>query len=69
MLDALLGLLVVVAILGGSAWLTSVFARTMYRSCPSCGTLNAKRREVCRTCRQPLGPGMGRGGANSTPVS
>jgi hypothetical protein len=48
--DTLLSLLVLVAILGASALITNWFARTMYRRCASCGTLNAKRRTHCRNC-------------------
>jgi zinc-ribbon domain len=48
--DTLLSLLVLVVILGASALLTNWFARTMYRRCPACGTLNAKRRTHCRNC-------------------
>jgi hypothetical protein len=48
--DTLLSLLVLVVILGASALLTNWFARTMYRRCPACSTLNAKRRTHCRNC-------------------
>ena len=50
MKDTLLSILVLVVILGGSAVVTNWFARTMYRRCASCGTLNARRRTHCRNC-------------------
>jgi len=49
--ETLLNILVLVAILGVSAFVTSWFARTMYRRCVQCGTLNARRRTQCRFCR------------------
>jgi hypothetical protein len=48
--DTLLSILVLVGILGVSAFITSWFARTMYNRCAACGTLNAKRRTHCRSC-------------------
>jgi uncharacterized OB-fold protein len=48
--DTLLSILVLVCILGASAFITSWFARTMYNRCAACGTLNAKRRTHCRSC-------------------
>ena len=54
MKDTLLNVIVVVAILGGSALITNVFARAMYIRCEGCGTLNAKRREQCRSCQVDL---------------
>jgi uncharacterized OB-fold protein len=48
--DTLLSILVLVAILGASAFITNWFARTMYNRCAACGTLNAKRRTHCRSC-------------------
>jgi uncharacterized OB-fold protein len=48
--STLLSILVLVAILVASAFITNWFARTMYNRCPSCGTLNAKRRSHCRSC-------------------
>jgi hypothetical protein len=39
-----------VAILGGSAIITHLFARAMYLTCPRCRTLNARRRIHCRKC-------------------
>ena len=50
MKDTLLSILVLVGILGVSAFVTSWFARTMYNRCAACGTLNAKRRTHCRSC-------------------
>jgi hypothetical protein len=52
--DTLLSIVVLVAILGVSALITQWFARTMYRTCTACGTLNAKRRTHCRNCQQAL---------------
>jgi uncharacterized OB-fold protein len=52
--DTLLNVAVFVAILAASFLVTNLFARTMYRRCAACGTLNAKRRERCRTCGQPF---------------
>ena len=51
MRDTILSALVLAAILGVSALITSWFARTMYRRCASCGTLNARRRTHCRACQ------------------
>ncbi|HJQ33291.1 MAG TPA: hypothetical protein VJ866_13975 [Pyrinomonadaceae bacterium] len=50
MKDTLLSLLVLVGILAASAVITNWFARTMYRRCAACGTLNARRRTHCRSC-------------------
>ncbi|HYN83630.1 MAG TPA: hypothetical protein VER32_00135 [Pyrinomonadaceae bacterium] len=50
MRETLLNVLVFVAILAASFLITNWFARTMYRRCAACGTLNAKRRERCRAC-------------------
>jgi len=50
----LLEIVLVVAILGGSALVTHLFARAMYVTCPKCRTLNARRRSKCRTCGEPL---------------
>jgi rRNA maturation endonuclease Nob1 len=52
--DTLLSLAVLVGILGLSAIFTSWFARTMYNRCAACGTLNARRRDACRSCGKPL---------------
>jgi hypothetical protein len=48
--DTLLSILVLVGILGLSAFITNWFARKMYNRCTACGTLNAKRRTRCRSC-------------------
>ena len=53
-MSTLLEIVLVVAILGGSALLTHLFARVMYVTCPKCRTLNARRRSKCRTCGEPL---------------
>jgi len=52
--DTLLSIFVLGAILGVSALITQWFARTMYRTCAACGTLNAKRRTHCRSCGQAI---------------
>lgn len=52
--DVLLNILVVVGILGLSAVITNVFARSMYIRCSGCGTLNARRRTACRSCQSIL---------------
>ena len=54
MAATILSILLVVAILGGCAILTQLFARVMYRHCPECGILNARRRLQCRKCGIPL---------------
>ena len=54
MWETFLNILVVVAILGVSAVVTQLFARAMYNRCPSCHTLNAKRRDQCRNCGEPF---------------
>ena len=50
MKETLLNVALVVAILGGSALITHLFARAMYITCPKCRTLNARRRVECRKC-------------------
>jgi hypothetical protein len=52
--DFLLNAAVLIAILGGSAIITGWFTRTMYIRCLSCGTLNARRRHECRSCKTPF---------------
>ena len=52
--DAVLGGLLIVAILGGSALATHLFARAMYNRCDKCEALNAKRRTHCRICGVPI---------------
>ncbi len=54
-MDTLLSIAVFVGILLASALITNWFARTMYRRCSGCGTLNAKRRTHCRACQNELG--------------
>ena len=54
MTEKLLGFLLVAAILIVSALATHLFARAMYNRCPSCGTLNAKRRIHCRACNREI---------------
>ncbi|HEX8188791.1 MAG TPA: hypothetical protein VF586_10590 [Pyrinomonadaceae bacterium] len=50
MKDTLLSIFVLFGILLVCAFITNWFARTMYNRCAACGTLNAKRREQCRSC-------------------
>jgi hypothetical protein len=52
--DFLLNAVVLIGILGLSAFITSWFTRTMYIRCAACGTLNARRREECRSCKTRL---------------
>ena len=47
-------IVLVVTILGVSAVITNLFARTMYITCMKCGTLNARRRTACRNCGENL---------------
>ena len=54
MRDTLLSVVVLVVILLASALVTNWFARTMYNHCPACRTMNAKRRDKCRNCGEPL---------------
>ncbi|HEX8635167.1 MAG TPA: hypothetical protein VEZ40_11070 [Pyrinomonadaceae bacterium] len=54
MKDTLLSVAVLAGILIVSALITNWFARTMYNHCPSCATLNAKRRDACRSCGHAL---------------
>ncbi len=54
MWETVLSVLVVVAILGVSAVATQLFAGAMYKRCPFCQTLNAKRRNHCRSCGESL---------------
>ncbi|HEX5708948.1 MAG TPA: hypothetical protein VFX96_16730 [Pyrinomonadaceae bacterium] len=55
MSETLLNVAVFVVILAGSFLITNWFARTMYRRCADCGTLNAKRRDRCRACGREFG--------------
>jgi len=48
--DTLLSAALFVGILLASALVTNWFARTMYKRCDACGTLNARRRRQCRSC-------------------
>ena len=50
MSDILLNIGLLILILGTSAWATNAYARGMYNRCSGCGTLNAKRRSLCREC-------------------
>ncbi len=54
MWETVLNVLVVVAILGAAGVATQLFASAMYKRCPFCQTLNAKRRPHCRSCRESL---------------
>ena len=65
MAATILSVLVVLAILVGCALLTQLFARVMYRRCPECGILNARRRRRCRQCGLPLVERHGNGGWES----
>ncbi len=62
MRDTLLSVLLVGGILVVSFVLTQLFARAMYLTCPGCGTLNARRREVCRSCGEVLRGASDEGG-------
>lgn len=50
----ILAILVLLAILALSAFLTQRFTNAMYNRCPECGSLNAKRRTHCRICGHPF---------------
>ena len=54
MAETALGFLIVIAILGTSAYITQLFATRMYNRCSHCRTLNARRRIQWRQCGQPL---------------
>jgi hypothetical protein len=54
MRETFLDVALVIAILGGSALITHLFARAMYITCPKCHTLNARRRVRCRNCANAL---------------
>ncbi|MDQ3907816.1 MAG: hypothetical protein M3268_05680 [Acidobacteriota bacterium] len=54
MKDTLVSVAVLVGILVASALITNWFARTMYNRCALCGTLNARRRDRCRSCGNPF---------------
>lgn len=53
-METVVGFAVLAAILIVSALITNWFARTMYNRCGSCGTLNARRRQQCRSCDQEI---------------
>jgi len=53
-MELFLNLLLLVAILGGSALFTNWFTKKMYNRCSQCGALNAHRRSECRLCSSPL---------------
>jgi hypothetical protein len=48
--ETLLNIAIAAAILIGSYAIMHFFARAMYVRCPSCHTLNARRRAQCRSC-------------------
>jgi hypothetical protein len=52
--DFLLNAAVLIGILGVSAFITNWFAHNMYIRCATCGTLNARRRRECRSCKTQL---------------
>jgi rRNA maturation endonuclease Nob1 len=52
--ETLLNIALAVAILVGSYVIMHFFARAMYVRCFACGTLNARRRAVCRQCGDQL---------------
>ena len=52
--ETLLNIALAVAILVGSYVIMHFFARAMYVRCFACGTLNARRRVVCRQCGDQL---------------
>ena len=54
-METVLSLALLAAILVVCALLTNWFANAMYRRCPACGTLNARRRTQCRQCGAAFG--------------
>ncbi len=50
MIESIFSVILMAGILIASWFITSQFARWMYRRCQRCGTLNAKRRLECRNC-------------------
>jgi uncharacterized OB-fold protein len=52
--ETLLNAAIFIGILGASWFITNWFAHTMYIRCAACGTLNARRRQQCRSCRSDL---------------
>jgi len=55
-MNSFLQVALAIAILGGAALVTQLFARAMYITCALCGTLNARRRACCRNCGATLRP-------------
>ncbi|HEY2932414.1 MAG TPA: hypothetical protein VGK99_11780 [Acidobacteriota bacterium] len=55
MQQALLNFLLAAVILGVAFVITQWFAGNMYYRCSNCGTLNAKRRDKCRSCGAAIG--------------
>lgn len=49
-MDTLVNVLLLVGILGVSAFITQWFTKRMYNRCSKCATLNARRRSECRSC-------------------
>jgi hypothetical protein len=54
MSSTLVQIALAVAILGGAAVITQLFAHAMYITCGRCRTLNARRRAHCRNCGETL---------------
>lgn len=54
--STLIQIALAIAILGGAAVITQLFARAIYIMCAQCGTLNARRRTLCRNCGETLRP-------------
>jgi hypothetical protein len=52
--DFLVNVALLVLILGSSAMATNLYVRWSYNRCAACGSLNAKRRDLCRVCGQSL---------------
>lgn len=57
MIESIFSVILTAGILIASWFITSQFARWMYRRCQKCGTLNAKRRLECRNCSSLLSNG------------
>ncbi len=53
-MNSLIQIALAIAILGGAAVITQLFARAMYITCARCATLNARRRARCRNCGETL---------------
>ena len=54
MLDVLILIGFFVLILGSGVVTTNFYCRLAYNQCPSCGSINAKRRSQCRKCQTAL---------------